>query len=284
MDTQESLRQTVADFFQVCAGELTPEFSLIGPRLNNSIGRYALDAAIRRRVGIRCAAIHSAKTFGELIAEADEPIGTGKNIAFNKDDLNDQPQYETSSNTSLLKPELPITCGVDLQSIDELPFADDYWEHDFYSQSFSPSEIAYCVAQQDPRQHFAARWCAKEALKKCMPQLLDMDMNRFEVVHEESGMPTVWERVKDEKVALPVSLSISHTEHLAIAFVTRSFAARQQKSMNESAPVKSVEPTHRAASKIDTYASTSGFTKITFVISILSLALAVLALALQQLA
>ena len=64
-----------------------------------------------------------------------------------------------------------LACGIDIERVDAMPVTDDYWEHEFYKESFSKDEIAYCLLQENPRMHFAARWCAKEALVKCDPAL-----------------------------------------------------------------------------------------------------------------
>ena len=63
-----------------------------------------------------------------------------------------------------------------------MPVTDDYWEHEFYKESFSKDEIAYCVLQENPRMHFAARWCAKEALVKCDPAFKGQSFATMEVV------------------------------------------------------------------------------------------------------
>ena len=53
-----------------------------------------------------------------------------------------------------------------MQEIAALPVTADYWDHEFYRETFEPSEIAYAVVQSDPRTHLAGFWCAKEALRK----------------------------------------------------------------------------------------------------------------------
>jgi 4'-phosphopantetheinyl transferase superfamily len=62
-----------------------------------------------------------------------------------------------------------ITCGVDIEMVVSLPVVADYWSDAFYCATFTPAEIAYCLLQDQPLVHFAAHWCAKEALKKCDP-------------------------------------------------------------------------------------------------------------------
>ena len=80
-----------------------------------------------------------------------------------------------------------MQCGIDIETIDNVPNATDAWSDDFYAGNFTPAEIAYCLLQETPRLHFAARWCAKEALKKCDSQFIGTDMRNLEVVRNASG-------------------------------------------------------------------------------------------------
>jgi len=100
-----------------------------------------------------------------------------------------------------------------------LPEATDYWEEPFYKANFTPAEIAYCVGQSNPRMHFAARWCAKEALKKCLPAYTQWEMKRIEVVRGEAGRPYL--RLTEDGGAKtpPVALSLTHSEDWALAMV-----------------------------------------------------------------
>jgi phosphopantetheine--protein transferase-like protein len=114
-----------------------------------------------------------------------------------------------------------LACGIDIEIVDELPVVQDYWEDSFYTMTFTTAEIAYCLLQATPSIHFAARWCAKEALKKCDPSYSQVAMNRLEVAFTTTGAPCmryvangVWER-------LPVALSLSHTPHMAAAVVVK---------------------------------------------------------------
>src|SRR5436305_184786 len=67
MPDRELLRRTVAEFFEVETEKVGPEFALSGPRMQGSIARYALAAAIRRRVGTPVAAVHTAATYLHLL-------------------------------------------------------------------------------------------------------------------------------------------------------------------------------------------------------------------------
>jgi hypothetical protein len=70
--------------------------------------------------------------------------------------------------------------------------------------------------------HFAARWCAKEAFKKCAAEYEQIDLKHIEVALERSGAPFLQYRANDGIVQrLPVSLSLTHTQEMAAAIVVK---------------------------------------------------------------
>jgi holo-[acyl-carrier protein] synthase len=215
MEAATLLRKTVAEFFEVDEGQVGPSFSLQARQ--GSIARAALDAAIRGRVGLKSQAVYSAKTFGELEAE----IAPGSSGSTSP---------PSPVNVAVPVASAPVSsvgtsgasCGVDLELIANLPVAVDAWEHDFYRGNFTPSEIAYCLRQPEPLTHFAARWCAKEALKKCDRAFLAVDPNQIEVVLDEAGAPRLeYSDGSGPSRRLPHAVSLSHTLHAAIAMVVR---------------------------------------------------------------
>ncbi len=116
-------------------------------------------------------------------------------------------------------------CGVDLENPDTLPYAIDYSLHPFYVDNFTLDEIEYCATQRDPRLHFTARWCAKEAVKKCLPKLFTVDNRQLEVRKRTTGAPFLVLLSAHGDKPLPVSLSLSHCGQLAIAVVVASATA-----------------------------------------------------------
>jgi phosphopantetheine--protein transferase-like protein len=104
----------------------------------------------------------------------------------------------------------------------DLPVVKDYWDDSFYSTTFTASEIAYCLMQSNPSMHFAARWCAKEALKKCDAAYQSMDLNHLEVALTTAGAPFLRSIANGTAEPLPVAVSLSHTPHIALAAVVKS--------------------------------------------------------------
>jgi phosphopantetheinyl transferase (holo-ACP synthase) len=208
-DQAVTLRRAVAEFFAVEEGDVTPAFPLAGPRGASSITRAALDAAIRRRVGVKSRTVYTAKTFGELEAEIAPgaiPVPTPLPSS-----IPDAPAAST-----------PLGCGVDMELVENLPRADDCWTDGFYLATFAPAEIAYCLVQPEPALHFVARWCAKEALRKCDPAFSTVELKDLEVAHEPAGAPYLVHHIGGSPRRLPHALSLSHTALAAVAVVVRA--------------------------------------------------------------
>ena len=58
--------------------------------------------------------------------------------------------------------------GIDIEDISRFrrtPFKNN---RNFYEKIYNPPEIKYCLSKTDPYQHFAVRFCAKEAFIKAM--------------------------------------------------------------------------------------------------------------------
>ncbi len=274
MDRQETLRETVARFLKTDPSSLTPDFPLRGPRMEGSVARYALDAAIRRAVGVRCRAVYTAKIYGALEAAVMGKEAPDGDEAASATDPGRSPFASALGNGG----GNAVSCGVDMELVANLPEADDYWTHEFYQTHFTKAEIAYCLTKEQPLMHFAARWCAKEALKKCDAAFLREDMNRLEVTHDQHGGVALQYRREEDAVKLPHALSISHTPNAAVAavvYVNGSALA----NATEEAPAAS-EPAVEALPRPAANGRLSG--KLALLMAFAALVLAVIALIAAQ--
>jgi holo-[acyl-carrier protein] synthase len=276
MVQHELLRRTVADFFDVPIEQVGPSFRLAGSRLQSSLARHVLDATIRRQLGVRCPVVYSAKTYGELAnnlngGPADLP-DSAKVSAVDPHKPVEETSYDLGAQTNSL------SCGIDVESVDRMPRAGDYWDHEFYQTNFTDAEIAYCVSQEHPAVHFAARWCAKEALKKCDPRYLQLDMRCIEVARDENGRPFL--RIAQDRAprTVPVALSMTHGPELAMAIVVCELVA----SSNGSRSGDHFSPTTQTpANDVDKVAPSrpsSFVSRMALLLSVISVVLAVIAL------
>jgi phosphopantetheine--protein transferase-like protein len=225
MEPRELLRKTIAEFFEVDSSQVGPTFPITGPLVASSVGRAALDSRIRHQVGLKSSAVYSARTYAELEAEIiprgpdSTPPSTGSFAGASSN--GDVKIGRRDTSPSILASGRQVSCGIDIELIDSLPTAIDYWEDAFYKENFTPAEIAYCLIQEMPALHFAARWCAKEALKKCDPDFFSEEMKNLELVAGESRQPTLKHYVGGEAHELPHAVSISHAPLAAVAIVIK---------------------------------------------------------------
>lgn len=62
-----------------------------------------------------------------------------------------------------------LAVGVDVVSIERIADLVGRFDGSFLERVYTPAERAYCSAQPRPDQHYAARWAAKEATLKALP-------------------------------------------------------------------------------------------------------------------
>ena len=85
-------------------------------------------------------------------------------------------------------------------------------------KTFTPEEIAYCDRKATPAIHYAGRFAAKEAIKKCIlssGELDQIDFNTIEILNAPNGAPVV-SPIKNLSYS-DLKVSISHESEYAIA-------------------------------------------------------------------
>ncbi len=89
----------------------------------------------------------------------------------------------------------------------------------FGERLFTPAERAYCDAAARPGQHYAARFCAKEAFAKAIGEPLSW--HDVEILRADSGQPLLRATGKAAELLAgrPVQLSLSHAGDYAMAVV-----------------------------------------------------------------
>ncbi|HEV2696317.1 MAG TPA: 4'-phosphopantetheinyl transferase superfamily protein [Verrucomicrobiae bacterium] len=211
MTDKDKIRSVVARFFNVSEATVTEDFPFPLERLNASIGRATFHAAIKRMAGADLPSAFTAKTFRELLGLVVAPVSAGASATV-------APAVPAS--VSLMK-NLPMSgagVGIDIESLDELPVAADFWSEPFYVENFTPVEIAYCQRQADPRTSFCGLWCAKEAARKCSPEFFGLHPLDLEILHDVQGRPFLAILRDKRRLGIPnCDLSISHTHSMGAA-------------------------------------------------------------------
>jgi phosphopantetheine--protein transferase-like protein len=222
MANREQLKAVVSELYKAPLDQIGPDFSLRHPRFQSSAGRGVLAAAIRRRLGVYAPAAFAAATYGELeAAVCNGGVADSAPAPARQAPPADGPAAAPASAPGIVPPPIatPLSVGVDVEMIDSLPEAQDFWASDYYRSHFSAEEIAYCIRQEHPRMHFAARWCAKEALMKCDSRFAAVDPATLQVVIDASGRPALEWLQGEQRQRLPHAVSLTHTPLLAAAVV-----------------------------------------------------------------
>ncbi len=113
-----------------------------------------------------------------------------------------------------------IGTGIDLVQVARIKKAVERWNNKFLSRIYTPREINYCQEKKQKYTHFAARFAAKEAVRKALEER--MDWREVEIVNGLSGTPRVTLTGRAGEIgrrqgAKRIFLSLSHDHDYAIA-------------------------------------------------------------------
>ncbi|MDD3895184.1 MAG: holo-ACP synthase, partial [Syntrophomonadaceae bacterium] len=94
----------------------------------------------------------------------------------------------------------------------------------FLKRVFTRQEIDYCLSKKNPYPSLAARFAAKEAVRKVLPLFIGgIRYHDTEVVLNEKGQPQIvlhgMARERFEEHFAQIAVSLSHAEKQAIAAV-----------------------------------------------------------------
>ena len=118
---------------------------------------------------------------------------------------------------------MPIFVGVDLVEIDRLKKIFERHKEKFKKRIFTEIEIEECEKRRNYEECYAARFAAKEAFSKAIGTGMRKGV-RFidiEVINLPSGKPVLrlYGKALEFLNGAHVDVSLSHTEHHAIAVV-----------------------------------------------------------------
>jgi phosphopantetheine--protein transferase-like protein len=215
MDQREQLRAMVAQLCRVGPEAVGPGFSVTA-LVTGSITSHLLASALRKHLGIEVPLLHGIRTYAELESAV---LGVPASDRGAPPPRGPEAPAGRAAVPANALPRESLACGLDVEKVSSLPAAEDYWAHEFYVNTFTSTEIAYCVVQPEPLAHFAARWCAKEALKKCDPRYLHEKLTDIEVGHDDNGAPLL-QSARTQEI-LPYALSLTHAGDTAAAVVIR---------------------------------------------------------------
>ena len=111
-----------------------------------------------------------------------------------------------------------ISIGCDIEQVSR--FVNKINNQTFLQKLFTENEINYCKSKAKPEQHFAARFCAKEAVIKSLSdfEITDVFYKDIEIINKENGVPVIL-ILKESCKNITIKISLSHSKDSAIATV-----------------------------------------------------------------
>jgi holo-[acyl-carrier protein] synthase len=116
--------------------------------------------------------------------------------------------------------------GVDLVENARIEHSLERFGERFLQRVFTPGEIEYSQSMKYPARHLAARFAAKEAVSKAFGTGIGKTMGwkDIDVRRKESGEPFAVlaggaKELAEERKISRVAITLSHTEHYAMAMV-----------------------------------------------------------------
>ena len=123
---------------------------------------------------------------------------------------------------------MKIKCGIDMIEIDRIRKDIENLGEKFLKRIYTEKEIEYCESKKKQKyQHYAARFCVKEAVFKAISEKLEnkykIEWTDFETLNTEQGRPMVKIKNVDNYKIENIDISISHCKQYAIANVVIIF-------------------------------------------------------------
>ena len=197
MDNELQIKEIISTFIHKDVTEISANTVIDRTAVRSSIHVHRLYAALAE-AGLVVANPNAIRTFGDL-----------QQAAGLKPDPTAAPTGPVIPDVS--NSDAPFV-GIDIEDVSNFVQATDYREDEFYKQSFSASEIAWCVLQPQPLASFAGKFAAKEAIVKADNSFTNVPFHLIEIQNAPTGKPQF----------KGFEISISHTPSTAAAVAIKA--------------------------------------------------------------
>ena len=204
--------EIVANIAGKSTDRISPDKSLGSLGITSSIQILKIQSALERQYQQKLPFLADSWTVAKIATQVSE---TSPNRAITTTPkINIEETITQTRDVSL--PTMSI--GIDLEEVRNLPDTPNYRNHQFYQVLFKPAEIAYALLKNEPKIHLCGMFCAKEALKKAAPELINLRMAEIEITHQQ-GKPYITTSDRQINDRFNFQVSISHTQNYAVATV-----------------------------------------------------------------
>ena len=120
---------------------------------------------------------------------------------------------------------MKITCGTDIIEIERIKESIEQLKDKFLERIYTENEIKYCESKNgQKKQHYAARFAAKEAAFKALSWKLkdkySVTWKDIEVINNKDGRPILNILGIDLNDVESIDISLSHCKQYAVANVS----------------------------------------------------------------
>jgi phosphopantetheine--protein transferase-like protein len=193
---EEKIKEIVSTYIKVPAGRISESTPIGRAALQSSILLHRMYARLGEE-GVVVSDYAGIKVFGDLM----------RRQGAASDSLVSYPVMDSYKGDPAAAPGI----GIDIEEVTALPRVADLRKEAFFTQNFTPGEIAYCILQADPYTSLAGLFAVKEAIVKADGQYRNRPFHTMEIGHTEEGRPE-----------FPgFGLSISHAGGMAVAVAVR---------------------------------------------------------------
>ena len=170
------IKDIVATFLEISPNEVS-EKTLIGRDVIQGSARIHRLRSELKKQGVDIPDWENISCVGDLTGNRVDLSITSK-----KNSLMDKVSTEED-----LPNNIPCSVGIDIESIEVIPDAEDFYTEQFFLDNFSKKEIAYCTRQNNSRRCFAGRFAIKEAIFKATNGLCGNDFSKVEIEKKSDG-------------------------------------------------------------------------------------------------
>ncbi|NEP00043.1 MAG: 4'-phosphopantetheinyl transferase superfamily protein [Symploca sp. SIO2E9] len=201
--------------------QISPKSTLRSLGITSSIEILKIQSALERKFNQKLSPIGDKWTINKIAAQVGQDQSNDEEVvkvAQSQTKLSSHETLNGSSERAEFLGSTGLYVGVDIEEIVNLPATSNYRTHDFYRSQFSNEELSSALLRPQPMMHLCGMFCAKEALKKSAPELIDLRMDEIKIEHQ-NGRPLIKTSHDSINSRFDFQVSISHSQHYAVATV-----------------------------------------------------------------
>lgn len=212
----EKIVEVVSKIAGKSSSGVVSDTSLRSLGVTSSIQILKIQSALERQYQQKLPLLGDSWTIGKIAAQVGE--APAEIVSNNNSSQTATIAPTVGNNGTSVAAISGISIGVDIEEVANLPDTSNYRQHEFYQTQFSNEEISYCLLKTNPKIHLCGIFCAKEALKKSAPPLINLRMDEIILTHQQ-GRPIISTTNSQLNSAYTFQVSISHTDNYAVATV-----------------------------------------------------------------